>query len=178
MRDDLSTGQADLVAIRARALQAVKEGGALGDVLSELILAIEARSVEPMLASVLLLDETGTRLTHGAAPSLPKRFCDAIDGVEIGPAVGSCGTAAFYGEAVFVTDIKRDPLWADFADLALADGLRACWSTPIWDAGGKVLGTFANYYLQARNPRPQDVQAMAFMADTAAEAIQHHREQL
>jgi GAF domain-containing protein len=175
MRDDSSNGPAELEAIRMRALRAVGDGAPLREVLNELILALEARSVEPMRASVLLLDEEGRRLTHGAAPSLSQAYCEAIDGVEIGPAVGSCGAAAFYGEAVFVTDIKRDPLWADFADLALADGLRSCWSMPIKDGQGKVLGTFANYYLQARNPRPHDVAAMESVAGAVAEAILRYR---
>ena len=128
-----------------------------------------------MRGSVLLLDAEGKRLTHGAAPQLSQRYCQAIDGVEIGPAVGSCGTAAHYGEAVFVTDIKTDPLWVDFAELALADGLRACWSVPIKEPGGKVLGTFDNYYLQARDPRPRDIRAMTFAASVIADAILSHR---
>ena len=80
-----------------------------------------------VLASILLVDHDGLHLRHGAAPSLPASYCDAIDGAPIGPSVGSCGTAAYRREPVFVSDIATDPLWADFRDLALGAGLRACW---------------------------------------------------
>jgi GAF domain-containing protein len=175
MTDAASRDLGPLEVARSRALEQVAARAPLSEILSELVLTLEARSDAPMRGSVLLLDADGKRLTHGAAPHLSQTYCEAIDGVEIGPAVGSCGTAAHYGEAVFVTDIKADPLWVDFADLALADGLRACWSVPIKDHAGKVLGTFANYYLQARNPRPQEIRAMTFAASVVADAILSHR---
>src|SRR6185503_16716050 len=83
------------------------------------------------LASILLLEPNGKRLRHGAAPSLPRAYVESIDGLEIGPAVGSCGTAAYRKESVLVSDIRVDPLWTDFRELASAHGLGACWSTPI-----------------------------------------------
>ena len=83
------------------------------------------------LSSILLLDPTAGCLRHGAAPSLPLKYTEAIDGIAIGPSVGSCGTAAYRAQPVIVSDIATDPLWADYRDLALAHGLRACWSTPI-----------------------------------------------
>jgi signal transduction histidine kinase len=108
------------------------------------------------LSSILLLDPKANRLRHGAAPSLPIKYTEAIDGLVIGPCVGSCGSAAYRAEPVIVSDIASDPLWADFRDLALAHGLRACWSTPILSSAGKVLGTFAIYYREPRSPTPQD----------------------
>ena len=96
-----------------------------------------------MLTSILLLE--GSTLRHGAAPNLPPAYCSAIDGSEIGPREGSCGTAAFFGRPVYVTDIDTDPLWADYRELALAHGLRACWSTPIFNDQAAVIGTFAIY---------------------------------
>lgn len=96
--------------------------------------------------SVLLLDESGKHLRHGAAPSLPRAYCAAIDGVEIGPTVGSCGTAAFQGETVFVAEIATSPLWDGYKELAAQYGLAACWSSPILSSGGKILGTFAVYW--------------------------------
>jgi PAS domain S-box-containing protein len=104
------------------------------------------------LSSILVLDPRTRRLRHGAAPSLPVAYSKAIDGIVIGPAVGSCGTAAYRGEPVTVDDIATDPLWAEFRDLALAHGLRACWSTPIVSSQGAVLGTFATYYREPRRP--------------------------
>ena len=87
-----------------------------------------------------------------AAPNLPAGYNDAIHGVEIGEAVGSCGTAAYRGEAVFVTDIATDPLWSSVVDLPLAHGLHACWSIPIRGADGRLLGTFGNYYHELAEP--------------------------
>ena len=80
----------------------------------------------------------GKHLRHGAAPSLPQPYMEAIDGAEIGPCAGSCGTAAFTAAPVFVSDIAEDPLWADFKDVALPHGLRACWSIPILTRGRKA----------------------------------------
>ena len=77
-----------------------------------------------MLASVLLMDADGKHLKHGAAPSLPDDYNRAMDGEEIGPAVGSCGTSAFRNEPVYVSDIATDPLWTDFKNLALSHGLK------------------------------------------------------
>jgi len=91
------------------------------------------------LSSILLLDPNANCLRHGAAPSLPIPYTKAIDGAVIGPAVGSCGTAAYRAEPVIVSDIATDVLWADYRELAMAHGLRACWSTPILSSGGKVL---------------------------------------
>src|SRR5690242_9367856 len=83
----------------------------LEDTLSELIRIVEESSRTGVLGSILLLDPDGRHLRHGAAPSLPEAYCDAIDGAEIGPNVGSCGTAAWRGRPVFVSDIEQDPLW-------------------------------------------------------------------
>jgi signal transduction histidine kinase len=130
------------------------------------VLELLARVVEdlsaPAICSVLFLE--GTRLRHGSAPSLPEEYCRAIDGVQIGPNVGSCGTAAYRHAPVVVRDIATDPLWADFRDLALGFGLRACWSQPILTEEGGVLGTFALYYREPREPRPADWELLEGMA--------------
>ena len=115
----------------------------LRDLLQSVVEVVEAHSRAGALGSILLLDENGTHLRHGAAPSLPDAYNKAIDNLAIGPATGSCGTAAFTAKPVFVADIAKDPLWADFRDLADEHGLRACWSLPILSGAGTVLGTFA-----------------------------------
>jgi GAF domain-containing protein len=97
-------------------------------------------------ASVLILD--GQELQHAAAPGLPACYKQAVNGIVIGPHVGSCGTAAFRGHPIYVSDISTDPLWAPYSNIArmaLEAGLRACWSVPIV-SGGKVLGTFGLYH--------------------------------
>ena len=129
---------------------------ALRDALEALVRLIE-RVSPGMRGSVLLLDDDRVTLRHGAAPNLPPAFCRAIDGARIGPAAGSCGTAAFRRERVIVREIATDPLWADYRALATPHGLAACWSTPILESDGRVLGTFAMYYDQPRDPMPADI---------------------
>ncbi len=153
-----------------QALAMIARGAALAQTLDQLLRVLEAQAPE-MLCSVLLLDAAGAHLRHGAAPSLPRDFTHAIDGVAIGPAAGSCGTAAFLGEAVIVEDIATDPRWADYRALALPHGLRACWSTPIFDAGSKVLGTFAMYYRQPGRPTAKHQRLIDIGTQIAAIAI-------
>lgn len=128
-----------------------------------------------MMCSILLLDADGRHLRHGAAPSLPTDYINAIDGMEIGPSVGSCGTAAHTGRTVIVSDIATDPLWADFKELALSHGLRACWSVPILGEGGRVLGTYAMYYQEPRAPQPEELAAYERAAYLASLAILRHQ---
>ena len=109
------------------------------------------------LCSVLLLDDAGERVLHGAAPSLPELFNQAIDGLKIGDARGSCGTAAWLRKRVVVADIATHPYWENYRTLASAHGLQACWSTPVFGGVGQVLGTFAVYYRESREPRPDEL---------------------
>ena len=147
----------------------------LEQTLSELIRIVESSSSTGVLGSILLLDAEGKHLLHGAAPSLPRAYCEAIHGTEIGACVGSCGTAAFLGAAVYVSDIATDPLWADFKDLALRHGLRACWSIPILSQGGRVLGTFAMYHREPREPTFRDLLLVDLTIQTAALVIDRDR---
>ena len=139
--------------------------------LTELIRIVESTSTTGVLGSILLLDGDGKHLRHGAAPSLPAAYSAAIDGAEIGACAGSCGTAAFLGAAVFVSDIATDPLWADYKQIALPHGLRACWSTPILTRGRKVLGTFAMYHREPREPTVRDLMLVDLVTQTAALVI-------
>jgi GAF domain-containing protein len=124
-----------------------------------------------VLGSILLLDPDGKHVHVGAAPSLPPAYSAAIDGSEIGPCAGSCGTAAYLGAAVFVSDIATDPLWADYRAMALPHGLRACWSIPILTRGRKVLGTFAMYHREPREPTVRDLLLVDLITQTAALVI-------
>ena len=164
-----------LLAAQKRALELIARRGPLEAVLETLVRAFEERSIYGAMASVLLLDEDGVHLRHGAAPSLPEDYNRALDGVAIGPAVGSCGTAAFRREVVVASDIATDPLWDDFRDLALGHGLRSCWSMPILAGGDQVLGTYAIYYREPRAPSAEDLQVLTVLARTAAIAIEAKR---
>ena len=131
-------------------LQRISTATPLSDVLDFIARAIE-QEFAGIQCSILLIDEAGLHLRHGAAPTLPDAYCKAIDGAPIGPSAGSCGTAAYRGETVFVADIATDPLWVDYCELAGQFGLAACWSSPIRASSGTILGTFAIYW---GRPRP------------------------
>ena len=160
-----------LLAGENRVLEMVAKGDSLSDILDNLCLLVEGQS-SGVLASILLMDPNGKQLRHGAAPHLPKTYTEAIDGAFIGPAVGSCGTAAYRAEQVIVSDIAVDPLWAAFRDLALRHSLRACWSTPIFSSEGKVTGTFAMYYREPRTPTPREQETIKHITHLAGVAIQ------
>ena len=162
------------VEMERRVLAQISAGVPLADVLGRPGVRRRATSDVEMMVSISILDKQGKHLLHGAAPSLPQAYNDAIHGVAIGPAAGSCGTAAFRGEPVVVTDIAKDPLWADYRELAKRHGLRACWSTPVKAADGRVLGTFAIYYREPRGPTQQDLNSVALIAHTVALAIERH----
>ncbi len=116
------------------------------------------------LCSILTVDGSG--LLHPlAGPSLPAHYSAALEGVAIGPSVGSCGTAAYRSEAVTVTDISRDPLWAEFKGLAEPLGIKACWSSPILHGDGRVLGTFAFYFSECRGPSDTEKKLVATCVD-------------
>jgi PAS domain S-box-containing protein len=143
-----------LLAGEREILGRIAAGAPIGTVLDGICRMIESLS-EDMLASVLLV-EGGARLRHGAAPSLPEEYTRAIDGAPIGPAAGCCGTAAYLKQTVIAPDIAIDPRWTAYRDLALPLGLRSCWSTPVLDAEGKVMATFALYHRMVRSPRPDE----------------------
>lgn len=147
----------------------------LEQTLSELIRIVESTSRTGVLGTILLLDEDGRHLRHGAAPSIPKAYTAAIDGAEIGPCAGSCGTAAYTATPVFVSDIETDPLWANYKQVALPHGLRSCWSIPIMTPGRRVLGTFAMYHREPREPTVRDLALVDLVTQTAALVIDRHR---
>ena len=151
---------AEVLAWEKSALELIGSAVSLHEVLDRVMLGLEEQS-PGALCSVLLLDADGLHLRHGAGPSLPGAYTRAIDGVAIGPAAGSCGTAAYADRQVIVADIASDPLWADYRELALGHGLRACWSTPIHSGEGKILGTFAIYYHEPRHPTPAEMDGIA-----------------
>jgi GAF domain-containing protein len=134
--------------------------------LDTLVRVVERQSGE-FTATILLLSDDGTRVLDAAGPHMPEWYRSAINGLQIGPAAGSCGTAAFRKERVIVSDIQADPLWADYRDLAHRAGVAACWSQPISAADGSVLGTFAMYYPEPRVPGLDDIEIIEAAARRA-----------
>ncbi len=154
-----------------QALELLAAGAPLEDVLTTIVLLIEALSPDT-IASVLLLDASGEHLQHGAAPHLPDAYNGAIDGAAIGPRAGSCGTAAYRRQPVFVSNIATDPLWIGYRHLVEPHGLQACWSFPILASEGHVLGTFAVYYRESREPDTASRELIERAAHVAGIAIE------
>jgi PAS domain S-box-containing protein len=153
-------------------LEMIAAGESLKGVLDALCRTVEAQGDGGMLCSVLLVQ--GERLIDGAAPSLPRDYVEAIDGLVIGPDAGSCGTAAYHRRPIIVEDVGRDPLWERFRFLALRHGLRACWSVPVLDVAGAPLATFAIYYRTPRRPADADwrlIERAARLAGIAVERV-------
>ncbi|SES17606.1 PAS domain S-box protein [Sphingobium sp. YR768] len=166
---------ARLSAAQNRILALAVEAAPLTATLEAIVREVETLSTSGVIGSILLLTEDGSSLRHGAGPSLPAAYNDAIDGIEVGPSVGSCGTAVYRNEPVFVADIASDPLWAGFRDLALANDLRACWSLPITSVEGEILGTFAMYHSEPREPVATDLTIVDFVVRTAGIVIARAR---
>ncbi len=166
--DDRKRAEA-LLAGEKRILEMVTKGDSLAQILESLCRLVEEQA-SGLLTSILLVDDN--RLRHGGAPSLPKAYTDAIDGIPIGPSAGSFGTAAYRGEQVIVEDIAIDPLWADYRETALSHSLRACWSTPIFSSQAKVIATFAMYYREPRGPSPRDREIIEQITHLARVAIE------
>ncbi|TPK57706.1 EAL domain-containing protein [Mesorhizobium sp. B2-4-19] len=162
--DDLRNGQAQI-------LEMIAASAPLEDVLDRLVRLIESQ-LNGIFGSVLLLDKDGSHLRHGAAPSLAKDYTSAIDGVQIGPKAGSCGTAAFRREPVIVADLMIDPLWDDYRGIAEPYGYRSCWSTPILSHTGAVLGVFAMYSTTVREPVEAEISLIDFTTRIAGIAIE------
>ena len=167
----------ELERLRNRIFELLANGAALSDILTQIVGYVE-QSRSGMQCSILRLDETGKRLLLGAAPSLPTPYNQAVDGLLIGDAVGSCGTAAFRNERVIVEDIHSHPYWASYPGiLALAQHaeLVSCWSEPIRSSKGEVLGTFAIYRHQAGAPDEADIELIQQAANLASIAIERKR---
>jgi signal transduction histidine kinase len=164
----------DVLKSQNHILEMIATGCPFSEVLENIIKTAELQ-IANTRCSILILDKTGKTLHKGSAPSLPKDYCAAMDGFEIGPMVGACGTAAFKNETVIVEDIAIDPLWQEFKDLALPHNLRACWSTPIQNTDGKVLGTFCPYFNEPRGPTDQEIQLVKSLAHLAGILIQREQ---
>jgi PAS domain S-box-containing protein len=155
----------------SRILEMIARDARLEEILDRLVRVVEAQFAG-LLCSVLLLDEDGQHVRHGAAPNLPVHYTKAIDGLAIGPKAGSCGTAMYRREPVIVTDILEDPLWEAYRGVAEAHGFRACWSTPIVAPSGRALGSFAMYYREPRSPSPAETRALKMATHLAGIAIE------
>ena len=130
-----------------------------------------------MMSSILILDKSKKFLRYGSAPNLPKEYIKKTSKVFFGLKEGSCGNASFQKRMIISEDIAFDPRWEKYKEIALSFGLRACWSTPIFDLDGEVLGTFASYYTRPRKPSLSEKQIIKASANFAALAIHNYNVQ-
>jgi diguanylate cyclase (GGDEF)-like protein/PAS domain S-box-containing protein len=157
-----------------RVLEMIATDCPLEDTLTVLVEALEQQR-KGILGSILLVDPETNTLQTKAAPNLPKAYCDAINGLPIGPGIGCCGTAAHTKQRVAVSDTYNHPYWEGFQHLARQYNLRACWSTPIMSSKGEVLGTFGMYHPQSRSPQLEDWQLMDTATHLAGIAIERRQ---
>src|SRR6266705_139267 len=161
---------------QGRILEMIAVSAPLADILTRIVLLMEAQT-DGLRCSILLLSYDGKHVRHGAAPNLPEAYVKAVDGLPIGPRVGSCGTSMYLRKPVVVTDVLIDPLWSDYRELANSCGLRACWSTPIISSHGDVLGSFAMYRQEPRGPNAEETRLTEVATHIAGIAIERQRVQ-
>lgn len=154
-------------------LERIAAGAELDDVLLATVSVIEKQYPE-VLCSIMLLEQPNI-IGRAIAPHLPQAYLEKLKGLEIGPSMGSCGTAAHEGRTVVVTDIQQDSLWQDYRNIAQQFGLRACWSMPIFSVSQQVLGTFAVYGRDVRVPEPREMELVSACSHIAGIAIERYQ---
>jgi GAF domain-containing protein len=152
-----------------------RRGDSLEEVLNRHLRTVEEMGGDDVFTCILLLSRDGKRLSMGAAPTIPASYCRAGDSFEIGLSHGSCAAAAYLGRPVYSIDIETDPIWADFRDVALQHGYRSCWSTPIRDSNGAIIGTFAILHRTVGMPTHEEVEAIELITGHVADAIMWSR---
>ena len=168
----------DLAAGEKRLLEMVTSGHSMQGILEALCQFVESMT-SGCYCSVVLVDPSGTRLEHGAAPSLPDSFVTSIVGRALNADSGPCAMAAYLNEQVIAADLTTETRWAadEWCPMALAHGVRACWSTPISSSAGNVLGAFAIYYPEPRMPTPLDQAIIDRFTHIASITVERQRSQ-
>src|SRR6267154_6456071 len=171
-KEDLATGEKLL-------LEMVTSGHSMPGILDALCQFVESATTG-CHCSVVLIDPSGTRLEHGAAPSLPASFITSIVGRPVNAESGPCAMAAYLNAQVIAADLTTETRWAEYewCPMALEHGMRACWSTPILSAAGEVLGAFAIYYAEPRTPTRRDQALIDQFTHIASITVERERSQI
>ena len=157
----------------SRVLELLAEGRDIVEVFDELARTVESQLGASSRCSVLLADEAEKRLRFCAAPNLPKEFHESVDGLPIGSAEGSCGTAAYRRETVIVANMMKDPLWEKYREVARSFGLKSSWSVPILSESDQVLGTLCVFHTRSYEPNSRETDVTQKAASLARVAIEH-----
>ena len=142
-----------LLQLQRDVLEMIAVGRATHEILDQLCLLSEAM-VPDSVCSIMLLDDTCSHLNVRSAPSIPPEGIEALNGLQPGPNAGSCGTAVYTREPVFVANIQTDRRWSNLRDIADRFNLRACWSMPIVVVDDSVIGSFALTSFESQPPNP------------------------
>jgi len=165
-------GRADTTQV---ALETVAEGGPLAGVLEFLCRTMEDESLDRVIACIHPLDEDALMFLYAAAPSLDKSYRQAVEGMLVSSMTGPCCHAIATRQTVVVPELASDPRCVKFREFAEPLGIQSAWCTPIFSNEGKVLGTFAHYYFEARDPSPRDARMVELLTRAAAVAIERNR---
>ena len=163
-----------ILKVQNLALEKLAKGNSLTEIFDSLTSGAENNVVDAK-ASILLLDNLGSRLINGSTPSFTKAMKEAFNGMLIGPLEGSCGSAAYNKELVIVEDISCDPRWSKFKDFAESQGLKSCFSAPILGSDDSVLGTFALTFAKAKAPTEVELEIIKSSTHIASLAIERKR---
>ena len=161
-------------ALRSYMLEKITSSSSLSEILRDVVLKLEL-IMPGSICSIMLVSENGRHLQMGAAPHLPDFYCQAIDGLEIAPGVGSCGNAIATGDRTIAEDLSTHPFWAPYTALTEQAGLRACWSEPIFSSGSTILGAFAVYHKNPATPQPFQIQLLEMAAHFISIAIERKK---
>ena len=164
--------RAALLECQRRVLERIASGAPLEEILEALVRLVEEQAAD-ICCAVLVADAAEKRLRIVATPSIPEDFKRGMEPyLRIAPNMPACGTAAYLRQPVYAKDIATDPLWEDCADIALRNGMRAAWSTPILSDENKVLGTFAMFYGEPQLPTAEHIQLIDMATQMARVAIE------
>lgn len=164
----------NLLAGQKRVLEKIATGADLGETLRLLLQVIESQT-SGQIGSILLLDAAGQQIEGGITNSLSAAYVEQLIGLQIGPDVGSCGTAMYRRSPVISADLSQDPLWENYRDFARQFGLVSCWSLPIFSSQGSVLGSIAIYGQTVSTPTAADWSLLEIAAPLAGIAIEQAR---
>ncbi|MGR8934718.1 MAG: PAS domain S-box protein [Gammaproteobacteria bacterium] len=159
---------------RLQIFERLAQGAPLKEIL-EMVVRYAEQACPDLIASIMLIGADGKHLYTAAAPGLPTEYLAAIEGIEAAEGVGSCGTACARGARVIAEDLRSHPYWEKYKELPLRVGLLACWSDPIFDTAGQVLGTFGFYRREAGTPTAAELEQLEESSHLAAIAIERKR---
>jgi hypothetical protein len=151
-------------------------GDSLECILNRHLMTVEQMGGDDVFTCILLLNPDGKSLSYGAAPTVPASYCRASDSIDVGLCSGSCGAAVYLGRPVYSVNIETDPVWKDYRDLALQHGYRSCWSTPIRNSHGTIIGTFAILHRMIGMPTHEEIEAIELITGHVSDAIMHSRD--